>query len=73
VLKHKHILHLRKYVWDITALSIILLIISSAIVLTIVTSEITFQSTKDVFLKIFTVHPNRIFIYQFVSNHIGYG
>jgi len=54
VLKHEHILHLRKYVWDITALSIILLIISSAIVFTIVTSEITFQNTRDVFLKIFT-------------------
>ena len=49
----KYTLHLRRYVWDITSLSILLLIVSSTIVFTVVTPGITFQTAADMLLKIF--------------------
>lgn len=52
MVEYKYSLDLKNYVWDITSISIILLITSLIIVLNIVASEIAFYTILDFTLKI---------------------
>jgi len=64
--EYKYSLDLKNYVWDITSISVILLVASLTIIFNTVVSEITFYTTLDFTLKIIVPLVLTVIIHELV-------